>query len=129
MKQIILILIVAIFVGYGFTMLSSQMITIQKYNSNSYNYEEYRKVTKKKEVGLVWNIIKNAEWRKTKSSPKKNADYKFQFPNKNRSEDTKLASYSIWLYSNGFIELINDNGEYVKLSKADSSILIKIIIG
>lgn len=57
------------------------------------------------------------------------ADYQFQFPSKNSSED-KIASYLLWISPNGEnLEIVTDSDKYVKLTKHDSVDLFVILTG
>ena len=48
------------------------------------------------------------------------ADYQFQFPFKNSSEN-KIAFYSLWVRQNGEnLEIVTDSDKCVKLTKQDS---------
>ena len=58
------------------------------------------------------------------------ADYRFQFPAKNRKGHDKIASYLLWISSNGEnVEIMTDSKKYVKLAKQDAADLYEIITG
>lgn len=71
------------------------------------------------------DIVKNAK----KVEMARYADYQYQFPFKNSSEN-KIATYTLWVSQNGEnLEIITDSDKYVKLTKQDSENLYEILIG
>ncbi len=71
------------------------------------------------------DIVKNAK----KVEMARYADYQFQFPFKNSSEN-KIASYTLWVSQNGEnLEIVTDSDKYVKLTKQDSEYLNEILTG
>ncbi len=75
------------------------------------------------------DIVKNANWINKKVEMARYADYQFQFPFKNSSEN-KIAYYSLWVSQNGEnLEIVTDSDKYVELAKRDSENLYKILTG
>ncbi|WP_010097492.1 hypothetical protein [Ornithinibacillus scapharcae] len=108
-----------------------QKVTIQKRNGEENNFEDFREVTQKKQVKKAIAIVKNANWENTKVEMAGYADYRFQFPSGNyNSSEEKIASYLLWISPNGEnLEIVMDNGRYVKLTKQDSADLYEILTG
>ena len=106
-----------------------QKITVQKRTGEANIFEDYKEVNQKKQVEKANGIIKNANWENKKVEMDRYADYQFQFPFKNSSEN-KLASYLLWITPNGEnLEIITDSDKYVKLTKQDSADLYEILAG
>lgn len=106
-----------------------QKITVQKRTGEENIFENYKEVNQKKQVEKANGIVKNANWENIKVEMARYADYRFQFPFKNSSED-KLASYLLWITPNGEnLEIITDSYRYVKLTKQDSADLYEILTG
>ena len=132
MKKILLLLSVL-----GILLVSSgcvnemigQKITVQKRTGEENTFEEFKEVTQRKQVTQAIDIVKNANWENVKVEMKSYADYQFQFPFKNSSED-KIASYLLWISPNGEnLEIVTDSDRYVKLTKRDSADLYEILTG
>lgn|GEM_PF-4996414 len=71
------------------------------------------------------DIVKNAK----KVEMASYADYQYQFPFKNSSEN-KIASYTLWVSQNGEnLEIVTDSDKYVKLTKQDPENLNEILTG
>ena len=95
MKKILLLLSVL-----GILLVSSgcvnemigQKITVQKRSGEENTFEDFKEVTQRKQVTQAIDIVKNANWENVKVEMESYADYQFQFPFKNSSED-KIASY------------------------------------
>ena len=131
MKKIILLFSILVFLlvtsGCLYEMIG-QKITVQKQTGEENIFEEFREVTSKKQVKKAINIIKNAKWENEKVEMGRHADYRFQFPSKNRND--KIASYLLWISPEGQnLEIVTENYEYVKLTKQDSAELFGILIG
>ncbi|WP_433595017.1 hypothetical protein [Lysinibacillus xylanilyticus] len=106
-----------------------QKITVQKRTGEENIFEDYKEVNQKKQVEKANGIIKNANWENKKVEMDRYADYQFQFPFKNSSEN-KLVSYLLWITPNGEnLEIITDSDKYVKLTKQDSADLYEILAG
>ncbi len=108
---------------------TDQKITVQKQITESENYEDFNEITYENKVQKAIKIVKNAGWTSIKVELSRYPDYKFQFPFKSRngSED-KIASYSLWVNSNGKkIEIVTDSGKYVELNEQESKVLYKIL--
>ena len=106
-----------------------QKITVQKQVAEDNNYEHFREVTDRKQVSTAIEIVKNADWQNSKVKMDRYADYQFQFPLKNGSQD-KIASYLLWIAPNGKnVELVADSHKYVRLTEQDSATLYEILTG
>lgn len=109
--------------------MNGQKITVQKATGEENSFDDLKEVTQKKQVEKAIDIVKNANWENAKVEMEHYADYQFQFPFKNSSED-KIASYLLWISPNGEnLEIVNDSDKYVKLTKHDSADLYKILTG
>ncbi|MFJ7185047.1 hypothetical protein [Lysinibacillus xylanilyticus] len=132
MKKIILffsLLAVMLVTSGCLNEMVGQKITVQKRTGEENIFEDYKEVNQKKQVEKANGIIKNANWENKKVEMDRYADYQFQFPFKNSSEN-KLASYLLWITPNGEnLEIITDSDKYVKLTKQDSADLYKILTG
>ncbi|MCY9547168.1 hypothetical protein [Lysinibacillus xylanilyticus] len=132
MKKIILFfsLLAVMLVNSGcLNEMVGQKITVQKRTGEENIFEDYKEVNQKKQVEKANGIVKNANWENKKVEMARYADYRFQFPFKNSSED-KLASYLLWITPNGEnLEIITDSDRYVKLTKQDSADLYEILTG
>jgi major membrane immunogen (membrane-anchored lipoprotein) len=108
---------------------TDQKMTIQKRVGNSDNYEAFKEITDKKKVQKAIRTVKNADRANVKVEMSRYPDYKFQFPFKDRdSREDKIASYSLWVNSNGKkIEIVTDSGKYVELNEQESKDLYKIL--
>lgn len=108
-----------------------QIITVQKRvgMGEEEQFEDFKEITDQKQVEKAIDIVENADWEKTKIEMSRNADYQFQFPFKNGSDD-KIASYLLWISNNEEnLEIVTDSSRYVKLSKENSTELYDILIG
>lgn len=106
-----------------------QKITVQKRTGEENTFEDFKEVTQRKQVTQAIDIVKNANWENVKVEMESYADYQFQFPFKNSSED-KIASYLLWISPNGEnLEIVTDSDRYVKLTKRDSADLYEILTG
>jgi hypothetical protein len=106
-----------------------QKITVQKRAGEENTFEDFKEIIHKKQVRKAIDIVKNADWEKAKVKMVRYADYQFQFPSKNSSED-KVASYLLWVSPNGQnLEIVTDDDRYVKLTKQDSAELYEILTG
>ncbi|MFZ0576825.1 MAG: hypothetical protein WAM41_04880 [Psychrobacillus psychrotolerans] len=132
MKKIILLfsLLGVLLVSSGcVNEMIGQKITVQNRTGEENIFEDFKEVTQKKQVETAIDIIENANWENAKVEMARYADYQFQFPSKNSSED-KIASYLLWISPNGEnLEVITDSDRYVKLTKSDSADLYKILTG
>ncbi|MFJ5562780.1 hypothetical protein [Lysinibacillus xylanilyticus] len=132
MKKIILfcsLLAVMIVTSGCLNEMVGQKITVQKRTGEENIFEDYKEVNQKKQVEKAYGIVKNANWENTKVEMARYADYQFQFPFKNSSEN-KIASYLLWITPNGEnLEIITDSNKYVKLTKQDSADLYEILTG
>ena len=132
MKKILLILSVigaVLIISFGLNEMIGQKITIQKRTGEENIFHDYKEVTKRKHVSRAINIVKNANWENEKEM-QRYADYRFQFPAKNRKGHDKIASYLLWISSNGEnVEIMTDSKKYVKLAKQDAADLYEIITG
>jgi len=109
--------------------MNEQKITVQKRTGEENIFDDFKEVTQKKQVEKAIDIVKNANWENAKVEMERYADYQFQFPFKNSSED-KIASYLLWISPNGEnLEIVNDSDKYVKLTKHDSADLYEILTG
>lgn len=109
--------------------MSGQKITVQKRTGQENIFEEFKEITDTKQVEKAIGIVDNATWENEKAEMEDYADYQFQFPfrNNNSSED-KIASYLLWINSNGEdLEIVTDSNRYVRLTKQDSAQLYKIL--
>jgi major membrane immunogen (membrane-anchored lipoprotein) len=109
---------------------TDQKITVQKQVADGKNYDDFNEITYDKKVQKAIKIVKNADWTSIKEMSRY-PDYKFQFPFKSRNgNEEKVASYSLWVHSNGKkIEIVTDSGKYVELNEQESKVLYKILIG
>lgn len=106
-----------------------QKITVQKRTGEENIFEDYKEVNQKKQVEKAYGIVKNANWENKKVEMARYADYQFQFPFKNSSEN-KIASYLLWVSPNGEnLDIITDSDKFVKLTKQDSADLYEILTG
>lgn len=106
-----------------------QKITVQKRTGEENIFEDYKEVNQRKQVKKAIDIVKNANWENEKALMVRYADYQFQFPFKNSSEN-KIASYLLWVSPNGEnLEIVTDSDKYVKLTKQDSAKLYEILTG
>ncbi|MFJ8513213.1 hypothetical protein [Lysinibacillus xylanilyticus] len=132
MKKIILFfsLLAVLLVTSGcLNEMVGQKITVQKRTGEENIFEDYKEVNQKKQVKKANGIVKNANWENKKVEMARYADYQFQFPFKNSSED-KIASYLLWITPNGEnLEIVTDTNKYVKLTKQDSADLYEILTG
>lgn len=104
-----------------------QKITVQKRTGEENTFEDFKEVNQKKQVEKAIDIVKNANWENKKVEMARYADYQFQFPFKNSSEN-KIASYSLWISVNGEnLEIVTDSDRYVKLTEQDSANLYEIL--
>ena len=108
-----------------------QKITVQKRTGEENIFEDFKEVTKKKQVKKAIDIVKNANWENEKVEMARYADYQFQFPSKNsKGSEDKIASYLLWISPNGEnLEIVTDSDRYVKLTKQDSADLYEILTG
>jgi len=106
-----------------------QKITVQNRTTEENIFEDFREITQQTQVTEAIDIVKKANWENAKIKMEHYADYQFQFPFKNSSED-KIASYLLWISPNGEnLEIVTDGDRYVRLSKHDSADLYKILTG
>lgn len=106
-----------------------QKITVQKRIGEENIFEDFKEVHQKKQVEKAKDIVENANWENKKVEMARYADYQFQFPFKNSSEN-KIASYLLWVSPNGeHLEIVTDSDRYVKLTKQDSANLYEILTG
>ncbi|MBS4199211.1 hypothetical protein KHA93_06025 [Bacillus sp. FJAT-49732] len=134
MKKIILflsLLIVLLVTSGCLDEIIEQKITIQKRTGEENIFEDFKEVTKRKQVKKAIDIVKNATWKNEKVEMASYADYQFQFPSKNSNGSKgKIASYLLWISSNGEnLEIVTDSDRYVKLTKQDSADLYDILTG
>ena len=109
--------------------MMGQKITVQKRTGEENTFEDFKEITQRKQVTKAIDIVKNANWENAKVEMERYADYQFQFPSNNSSED-KIASYLLWISPNGKnLEIVTDSHRYVKLTKQDSADLYEIITG
>ena len=108
-----------------------QKITVQKRTGEENIFEDYKEVNQKKQVEKAIDIVKNANWENEKVEMAGYADYQFQFPPKNyNGSEGKMASYLLWISSNGEnLEIVTDGDRYVKLKKQESTDLYEILTG
>ncbi|WP_342443472.1 hypothetical protein MHB65_10915 [Lysinibacillus sp. FSL K6-0075] len=132
MKKIILLfsLLAVLLVTAGcLNEMVGQKITVQKRTGKENIFEEFKEVNQSKRVEKAIDLVKNANWEDKKVEMTRYADYQFQFPFKNSSEN-KIASYSLWVIQNGEnVEIVTDSDKYVKLTKQDSANLYEILTG
>ncbi|MFJ7978813.1 hypothetical protein ACIQ1D_00660 [Lysinibacillus xylanilyticus] len=132
MKKIILffsLLAVMLVTSGCLSEMVGQKITVQKRTGEENIFEDYKEVNQKKQVEKANGIVKNANWENKKVEMARYADYQFQFPFKNSSEN-KIASYLLWITPNGEnLEIVTDTNKYVKLTKQDSADLYEILTG
>ncbi|MBH0166683.1 hypothetical protein IHV12_17315 [Fictibacillus sp. 7GRE50] len=108
---------------------TDQKITVQKQIGNSENYDDFNEITNDSQVQKAIKIVKNANWANVKVKMSRSPDYMFQFPFKDsRGSEEKIASYSLWVNSNGKrIEIVTDSGKYVELREQESKMLYNIL--
>lgn len=130
MRKIILSLLGILLLTTGcLNDIQDQKITVQKRIGEENVFEDFKEVNSEKQVKKAINIVENANWISEVVEMKRYADYQFQFPFKN-SSDNKIASYSLWVSQNGEkLEIVTDSDRYVKLTKQDSENLYEILIG
>ncbi|MFE7064035.1 hypothetical protein ACFVAD_18035 [Sutcliffiella sp. NPDC057660] len=132
MKNIILLISiigVLVVISGCLNEMNGQKITLQKRAGEDNTFEDLKEITDKNQVRKAIDIVKNANWEKAKVKMERYADYQFQFPSKNSSED-KIASYLLWVSPNGHnLELVTDDDRYVKLTEQDSAALYEILTG
>ncbi|MGE7929601.1 hypothetical protein [Lysinibacillus xylanilyticus] len=132
MKKIILffsLLAVMLVTSGCLNEMVGQKITVQKRTGEENIFEDYKEVNQKKQVEKAYGIVKNANWENKKVEMARYADYQFQFPFKNSSEN-KIASYLLWITPNGEnLEIVTDTHKYVKLTNQDSADLYEILTG
>lgn len=106
-----------------------QKITVQKRTGEENIFEDFKEVTKKKQVKKAIDIVKNANWENEKVEMARYADYQFQFPSKNiNGSEDKIASYLLWISPKSEnLEIVTDSDRYVKLTKQDSADLYEIL--
>lgn len=106
-----------------------QKITVQNRTGEEDIFEDFREITQQTQVTDAIDIVKNANWENAKIKMERYADYRFQFPFRNSSDD-KIASYLLWISPNSEnLEIVTDSDRYVKLTKHDSADLYKILTG
>lgn len=122
------ILFVLLFITTGCSeILKGQYITVQKVLDED-NYEDFNKITNKKQVRKVRELLDDADWKVLKDEMEGAADYQFQLPFKNSGQD-KIMSYYLWISTNGdTVEITTDSRDYVHLSEGDSLTLLEILI-
>lgn len=132
MKNIILLIsIIGVLVVISSCLndMTEHKISLQKRAGEENAFEDFKEITDKNQVRKAVDIVKNADWEKAKVKMERYADYQFQFPSKNSSED-KIASYLLWVSPNGHnLELVTDDDRYVKLTEQDSAGLYEILTG
>ncbi len=108
---------------------TDQKITVQKQVGNSENYDDFNEITNDSQVQKAIKIVKNANWANVKVKMSRSPDYMFQFPFKDsRGSEEKIASYSLWVNSNGKrIEIVTDSGKYVELREQETNMLYNIL--
>ena len=109
--------------------MNDQKISVQKRTGQENIFEDFKEITEKRQVEKAIDIVENAAWENEKLKMEDYADYQFQFPfkNNNSSED-KIASYLLWISSNGEdLMIVTDSNKYVKLTKQDSAHLYEIL--
>lgn len=133
LKKIILFisLLSVLFVTSGCSNeVMGQKITVQKRIGEENIFEDFKEVTQKNKVEEAIDTVKNADWENDKVELAGYADYQFQFLSKNDDTDDKIASYLLWISSNGEnLELLSDSDKYVKLTNRDSADLYEILTG
>lgn len=128
-KGKLIILLVSFCVLVSGCTLKTQKITIQKRVGDENVFEDYREITKSKQVKKAIEVVGNAEWESNKVEMTDFPDYQFQFPLKS-SDEAKIASYLLWINPNGEnLEIVTDSDRYVKLTKHDSADLYEILTG
>ena len=121
----VLLVLLVISTGCSET-INGQYITVQKLATDD-TYEDFNKITKRKEVRKAREILDNVEWETEKIETKRSADYRFQFPFKNDGHN-KMMSYYLWVSSDDeTVEVTTDLEDYVHLSEEDSLILLEIL--
>lgn len=132
MKKILLLfsVLIILLVSSGcVNKMIGQKITVQNRIGEENTFEDFREITQRKQVTKAIEIVKNADWENAVVNMERDADYQFQFPFKNDSED-KIASYLLWISPNGEnLEIVTDSDRYVKLTMQDSADLYKILTG
>ncbi|WP_274307450.1 hypothetical protein [Solibacillus daqui] len=107
-----------------------QKIEVQIRVDDENNYEDFKEITDNDEVQKVKEIVFDIEWEKAKVQMEHPADYRFIFEYKNPNIEAKVASYNLWISpNNDIVEIVMEEDAYAKLSKENSSILIKILTG
>ncbi|ATP40768.1 hypothetical protein CSE16_12305 [Solibacillus sp. R5-41] len=130
MRSIIIILL-----GFGLitgcsneVVNEEQKIKVQIRVDDENNYEDFKEITDNDEVQKVKEIVFDIEWENAKVQMEHPADYRFIFQYKNPNIEAKAASYNLWISpNNDIVEIVMEEDAYAKLSKENSSILIKIL--
>lgn len=122
------ILFVLLFITTGCSeIIKERNITVQKVLAED-NYEDFNKITNKKQVQKVSELLDDADWKVLKDEMEEAADYQFQLPLKNSGQD-KIMSYYLWISTDGdTVEITTDSRNYVHLSVDDSSALLEILM-
>ncbi len=127
LRLIIILLFIILFCSGCLFENKEQMITVQKWDSEEEIYNDFKKITVKKQVQQAIEIVENADWEIEKEEMAGNAEYQFQFQSKN-GDESKVASYLLWISSNSEnLEITTDSNKVAELTKQDSAGLYRIV--
>ncbi|WP_430509860.1 hypothetical protein [Gottfriedia solisilvae] len=104
-----------------------QKILVQKHINHV--YENFREVTKDKEVLKAQEIFRNADWKDMDANMPRPPEYELVFQFKNPDIQVKQILYRVWVNSSNDKMEVTKSGGYVQLSKEDSITLFEIITG
>ena len=125
-KFLVVLLVLLVITSGCSETINGQYITVQKLATDD-TYEDFNKITKRKEVRKARELLDNVEWDTEKVEMKGLADYRFQLPFKNDGHN-KMMSYYLWVSSDkDSVEVTTDLEDYAHLSEEDSLILLEIL--
>ncbi|WP_409369049.1 hypothetical protein [Lysinibacillus sp. 38-6] len=122
-----LVLLLFVFIMAGCTPFERQKIEVQKINEEG-NYEDFKEITRSKNVKRVKKILHNADWEQVKVDMERPPDYQFIFQFINPKIEAKAILYSVWISpNNNTLEVVQGDQQYVHLDEKDASILFEVL--
>lgn len=122
-----LVLVLFVFILAGCTTFERQKIEVQNINEEG-NYEDFKEITRSKNVKKEKKILHNADWEQVKVDIERPPDYQFIFQYINPKIEAKAIPYAIWLSpNNNTLEVVQGDHQYVHLSEKDASILFEAL--
>jgi hypothetical protein len=108
-----------------------QIIKVQKRAGDENNFEDFKEITKNKQVLKVKGILNKTKWENAKLSMSRPPDYQFVFLFKNPDIiQEKVVLHSVWISPNkDKLEIIQGDNQYAQLTKENSANLFEIITG